>query len=104
MGSELTPDKATTPASIQIALLLFVIAIAVPVFALTSVRHSQDGFKIFGTFLLSLGAGGVAALIGIICTVVGAMREPRSAWTRLAVVLACIAGLGLLYFLSLASR
>ncbi|HEV8442183.1 MAG TPA: hypothetical protein VGQ27_01845 [Steroidobacteraceae bacterium] len=95
---------ATTPASIQLALVMYAIAIAVPLFALASVRDSHDGFKIFGTFLLSLGASGLAALIGIIGTMIGATRSPHTAWTTLAIVLGCVSGLGLLYFLSLAAR
>ena len=83
---------------------MFVIAIAVPLLALGSVRHSHDGFKIFGTFLLSLGVSGLTGLIGIIATVIGARRTPYSTWTRIAIVLACISGVVLFYFFSLASR
>jgi hypothetical protein len=95
---------ATTPPSIQLALVMFAIAIAVPLVALASQRDSHDGFKIFGTFLLSLGASGLAAIVGIIGTVIGATSLPHTAWTRLAIVLGCLSGLGLLYFLSLAAH
>ena len=47
---------------------------------------------------------GLAALIGIIGTMIGATRSPHTAWTTLAIVLGCVSGLGLLYFLSLATR
>ena len=95
---------ATTPASIQLALVMFAIAIAVPLFALASVSDSHDGFKMLGTFLLALGVSGLAALIGIIGTVIGATRWPHTGWTRLAIVLGCVSAVGLLYFLSLSAH
>jgi hypothetical protein len=92
----------STPASIVLALVLFAFAIATPVFGLVGASGKSDGFQIFGTFLLWLMAGGVVAFAGIICTLVGAWRGPRTGATVFAIVLAILMCLPLLFFLVLA--
>lgn len=52
-----------------------------------SIRDSDDGFQILGTFLISAAIGGFAAIIGIIFTIVGAVRGPRNGWTLTAAIL-----------------
>jgi uncharacterized oligopeptide transporter (OPT) family protein len=96
--------RANTPPSIQLALLLFVFAIATPFIGILIAGSGQrDGFQIFGTFLLWLLGGAAASFAGIICTLIGARRGPRSGATILAIVLSCLLSLPLLYFLARAS-
>lgn len=95
-------SPARTPASIVLALLLFGFAIATPVIGIAQGSGKNDGFQIFGTFLLWLLGGGVAVFAGIICTIVGAWRGPRTGATTFAIVLAALLSLPLLYFLALA--
>jgi hypothetical protein len=91
--------EATTRASIRVALLMFGFAILCPVIGVVSTLDSHDGFEIFGTFVIMLGVGGIALLIGIICTVAGFGSEPRSNATMWAGTLSVIAVLLLLFFL-----
>jgi hypothetical protein len=88
-----------TPASVRIALFLFAVAFALPAAGLLSTRDSHDGFEIFGTFLLTGGAGCVLAFIAIICTLVGAGHPPRSGWTLFAIALSALCSLMLLALL-----
>lgn len=85
------PPPVTTPTSIRIALFLYIVAIASPIIAYRSVRDSHDGFEIFGKLTISLGVSAVAALVAVICTLVGLAREPRSNWAMLAGFLAAAA-------------
>jgi cytochrome b561 len=101
---EVAPPRANTPASIVVALLLFAFAIATPVFGILGGSGKTDGFQIFGTFLLWLMAGGAAAFLGIICTIVGAVRGPHTGATTFAIVLAVLVSLPLLFFLALGLR
>ena len=95
-----TPAPAVrTPASIRIALFLFVVAFALPAAGLLSTRDSHDGFEIFGTFLITGGVGCVLAFIAIICTLVGAGHPPRSGWTMFAIVVSAVCSLILLALL-----
>ena len=103
LGEEVTPPAARTPASIVLALLLFAFAIATPVIGIAGGSGKTDGFQIFGTFLLWLMAGGLAACVGIVCTIVGAWRGPRTGATTFAIVLAGLLSLPLLFFLVLAA-
>jgi hypothetical protein len=88
------PDAVETPAgtptSICIALFCFAFAIGAPIYGLMSVRDSHDGFQILGTFLISAAIGGFAALIGIICTIVGAVRGQQTGWTLTAGILSFV--------------
>lgn len=79
-----------TPASIIVALFFYAVAIAAPFIGVASVKDSHDGFQIFGTVLISLGLGGIAALVGIVCTIIGMVRGPHTAWTLVAAILALI--------------
>ncbi len=102
VAGETGAPQARTPSSIVVALLLFAFAIATPVVGLVGGSGKTDGFQIFGTFLLWLMAGGVAACVGIVCTIVGAWRSPRTGATTFAIVLAVLLSLPLLFFLVLA--
>ena len=97
------PPRAATPVSIVFALLLFGFAIATPVIGIAQGSGKHDGFQVFGTFLLWLMGGGVAAVAGILCTIIGAWRGPRTGATTVAIVLAALLTLPLLFMLTLAS-
>ena len=100
------PPAASTPPSIVFALLLFGFAIASPFIGEFDARDARGdgGWATLGVFLGWMFAGAAAAFIGIICTIVGARRSPRSGWTVCAVLLSFLAGLGFLSLLMLAAR
>ena len=83
---------ASTPTSIRFALFFFVVAVVCPLWGYLSVRDSHDGFKIFGVLTITFGAGAVAALIAVICTLVGLSQKPHSIWTKIAGFLSAVAG------------
>jgi uncharacterized oligopeptide transporter (OPT) family protein len=94
--------RANTPASIYLALLLFAFTIAAPFIGEYSATHGRhDGWGALQAFLPWMLAGATAAFIGIICTIVGARRAPRSGFTILAVLLASLATLMFLMLLGL---
>ena len=94
------PSRATTPPSIFLALLMFAFVVATPFLADIDARDAKgDGG--WATLRVMLGwmlAGGIATIVGIVCTVVGARRSPRSAWTALAIFIAFFASVAVLYF------
>jgi uncharacterized oligopeptide transporter (OPT) family protein len=91
---DVAPPPARTPPSIVFALLLFAFAIATPFMGLIDARDAKGGgWASFGVVVGWLFAGAAAAFTGIICTFVGARLTPRSGWTALAIVLACLAAL-----------
>jgi len=91
--------RPATPGSVAFALHCFAIAVIVPLMALFAEHKGNDGAGALGPLLFGLLAGAVAALLGIICTIVGARRQPRSVATMIAIVLACLFGGGLLVLL-----
>lgn len=97
--------RANTPASIYLALLLFAFTIATPFIGEYSASHARhDGWGALQALLPWMLAGAAAAFIGIICTIAGARRSPRSGFTILAILLASLAGLMFLMLLGLAIR
>jgi hypothetical protein len=100
------PPPAGTPPSIVFALLLFSFAIATPFIGELDARDAKGdgGWASLGVFLGWMLAGAAAAFAGIVCTIVGARRAPRSGWTGFAVFLAILAGIAFLSLLVLASR
>lgn len=97
--------RASTPASIYLALLLFAFTVATPFIGDYRASHARhDGWGALQAFVPWIFAGAAAALLGIICTFVGALRAPRSGLTILAIVLASLGGLMFLMFLGLAMR
>jgi hypothetical protein len=101
-GGGQRPESAT-PWSIQLALFLFCIAIALPILAISSTHGSHDGFEIFGRFLIGMGLAGLAGIIGIICTFIGLARGARGGWTVLAAILAGVSTIVILGMLSSAA-
>lgn len=90
-----------TPASIVLALVCFAFAVAAPFIGSFSADHAQhDGWGALRAFLPWLLAGAAAAMVGIVCTFVGAARGPRNGLTILAIVVACLFGLGFLTLLA----
>jgi hypothetical protein len=102
-AGKVAAPAARTPVSIVLALVLFAVAIGTPLFGIAQASRETGGFQVLGTVLLSLMGGGVAAVAGIICTIIGAWGGPRTAATTVAIVLAALLTLPLLFFLALAS-
>jgi hypothetical protein len=98
---DLVPVRHRTPPAIHFALLLFVFAIASPfIGSLAPGGSNGDGWHTIGVLFQWVLAGAAAALLGIVCTVIGAWRGPRSGTTALAILLASLFGLGFLLFLA----
>jgi uncharacterized oligopeptide transporter (OPT) family protein len=97
--------RANTPPSIYLALLLFAFAIASPFIGEFRASHARhDGWGALAAFLPWLLAGAASAFLGIVSTIVGARRSPRSGFTIFAILLASLASLMFLMLLGLASR
>jgi hypothetical protein len=94
-------SRPVTPPSIIFALALFALAIVLVVrFSVWEPEPAQDSWQVLRDgidWILEIGA---AVLGGIICTVVGARRSPRSRWTKAAVALSVSSVLGILGLLS----
>jgi len=102
-----TPEvpRPQTPASIWFALFCFGFAIAAPfIGGLKAEMSHGDGWQSIGIVLIWALIGGAAAVVGIICTIVGAWRSPRTIATMFTIALACVFGLGLLVFLGSLAR
>ena len=87
-GTESVPRpgdaRPATRTSIVIALLFFAIAIAAPSFILISVKDSHDGFVLFGAGMVAVAICGIAAVIGIVLTIVGLARGAQGVLARIA--------------------
>ena len=94
--------RAATPQSIYIALLLVAFAAATP-FIGAAVDPGDDSV-ILGPFVAWVLAGAGAGFLGILCTTVGAWRGPRSAITKLAIVLSGLLVVAVVVLLSLLLR
>ena len=83
--------RATTPPTIVFALFCFVFAIVCPfVGGIMAERSPGEGLHAIGVILPWLLAGGVAGILGVICTLVGSWNSPRTAPTVIAIVLALL--------------
>jgi uncharacterized membrane protein YczE len=103
--TEMPQPRTTTPAIIYFALACFVFAIATPIIAELNTRRSPgDGWHALGIYVVWIFSGGGAALLGVICTCIGAWRSPRSVATLLTIVLAALFTLFFLFLLSLAAH
>jgi len=65
-------------------------------------NNKTEGYQYLVTMVSSFLSGGVATVVGIVCTIVGARRGPRSGATTTAIVLAVILSLPLLFVVGLA--
>jgi uncharacterized oligopeptide transporter (OPT) family protein len=85
--------RLATPRSIVFALPLLVFSFASPFIGGYLSDLTPDDTVILGAFVAWLLAGLTAGFLGIVCTVIGARRSPRSGLTILTVVLAAILAL-----------
>jgi hypothetical protein len=79
-----------TPRKIWAAHLLWVLAIVVWLGGYWRSQALTGDFQPVAFLLISLGWGVVCSVAGIVCTLMGAHRTPRSLPTRIAIVLAGI--------------
>jgi hypothetical protein len=103
--TEMPRPRATTPITSYFALACFAFAIATPLIAAINTRRSPgDGWHSLHIYVVWIFSGGGAALLGIICTCIGAWRSPRSVVTIIDLVLASLFTMFFLYLLSLGAR
>jgi hypothetical protein len=93
--------RPTTPASIGFALLCFAFAVVAPFIGGYKAGHARaDGWGALAAFLPWVFAAAGAAFVGLISTIVGAWRGPRSVATIIAIVISCLFGFGFLALLA----
>lgn len=89
-----TPEaevKPQTPAAIVLGLYLMLIGAASPFLSeahnFLAGNHGKNGLGVFlGWFFF----GVVAALIGVVCTLIGCTQQPRTRLTHVAVMIALV--------------
>ncbi|HET9861819.1 MAG TPA: hypothetical protein VFP37_00130 [Steroidobacteraceae bacterium] len=102
---DLAPPAARTSLAIYLALALFAFAVATPFLAGLDARDApRDGWAGLGVFVKWMAVGGASALLGIVCTIIGARRGANTPLTMIATLLAGIAGIGFLALLAVALR
>ena len=87
------PPQARTPPSIVVALLAFAVAIAAHVNGVAGGSNKTEGYQYLVTMVSSFATGGFATFVGIVCTIIGAWRGPRSGATMIAIMLAIVLSL-----------
>jgi hypothetical protein len=89
--------RPRTPAAIFLALLLFAIAIAAPfIGAIYAEQETGDSWRVLGHMVKWFFGGIAAAVGGIIFTIFGARRAPRSWLTGTAIIIAGMLGVVML--------
>jgi hypothetical protein len=80
--------RIATPRFIYIALVLLLFSAATPFIGGYVSDHTPgNGAMILGPFVEWVLAGAAAGFLGVVCTLIGAWRGPRSTITKLAVAL-----------------
>ncbi len=80
--------RADSPLATRVALVLLPFAFAAPYIGAFIEDHTGGGTMILGLFFAWLLMGVGAGALGIVCTIIGAWRGPRSWPTRIAIALA----------------